>query len=79
MEELPEIRDFDPEHLCPRCGTEGNHPEHHERPVFIAFGTRKWPCWSLARTLKEHFCLRCTGCGYSWIERVSPGMAPMLG
>lgn len=79
MADLPAIKPFDPAHLCEKCGTEGARPVHHERPVLIVFGGPSWPCRFLHQTLGEHFCFRCSGCGFAWIERVSGGMASPLG
>lgn len=68
---------FDPQHMCPKCGTEGARPHRHEKPVLIVFGSGpQWPCSGpdMAGQLGEHLCNRCEVCGYAWMEAVSEGM-----
>jgi hypothetical protein len=70
--DLPPYR---PDHLCPRCGSEGARPTRHRLPVLAVFGTGPpWPCtpWAVGGALGEHLCSRCEHCGYAWMEAAAP-------
>lgn len=68
---------YDPQHICPACGAEGNPPRYHQGPLLIVFG--KAPEWScsgqdMQGRVGEHLCNRCESCSYTWMEAISPGM-----
>lgn len=67
----PAMEPFDPEHLCPVCGSGPAAVVSHQRPVLVVFGSRRqYPCHGLDGQLEMHLCCRCGSCGHSWMEHV---------
>lgn len=72
------IRPHDPQHLCPKCGSEGARPQYHAQSFIATFGsTPPWPCVRPVPDdlVGEHLCNRCEVCSFAWMESVSEGMA----
>jgi len=69
---------YDPQHLCPGCGSEGSKPVYHAQGLLAVFGSSPaWPCVQPVpgpAPISAHLCNKCDACGYEWMESVAPGM-----
>lgn len=69
----PALEPFDPEHLCPLCGSGPATVVSHGQPVLVVFGSRgQYPCQGLDGRVGTHLCCRCEACGNAWMEDVRP-------
>ena len=69
-----DLEPYRPDHLCPRCGSEGARPYYHRGPILVVFGDHpQRPCARESRDFGPHFCNRCENCGCTWMEAVIPG------